>query len=402
MNIFTQGSRYSIQYSVAAPIWWRLVALGLWFFSSLAQADHLHFSVLEDPAGKLTFNQVRDLEFTPITTDVLSFGLSNSTYWVKFDSSDITSTHELLYSCQTQLDVLDVYIPEGDYWRQVNVGTSRPFANRDIEHPCYLFDVAGVPDSEIYLRMWSDGIAKLALNLGSKQEFWQRQVSMQLMYGVYFALLAAILLYNFGFYWFTRDKVYLYCMGYLGGVALFLATTSGHASMYLWPNAVLWADIAPVALVSLAIACGLLCVKRTVASDSYSPGMAKWVLRVAPMAILIAVVNLFNGALAIILLGIFLVLALVLSFGMIAVSTFERYPPAYILAFAIIILLPAALAYFWHSVGWLKENDLLNIILYLTSSIEGLALTLALAYRERFMEPRNSTSAATKLGKQTV
>ena len=43
----------------------------------------------------------------------------------------------------------------------------------------------------------------------------------------------------------VRERAYVWYVAYLGAWVLFQASLSGHAAMYLWPDAPAWADVAP-------------------------------------------------------------------------------------------------------------------------------------------------------------
>jgi len=166
---------------------------------------------------------------------------------------------------------------------------------------------------------------------------------------------------------------------------------SGHGAMYITANSPTLTDHAPVTLAAASIAFGLLFIRKMSRIDGYNPRLS-YVMKITSVAGLLGVLSLlFSGHYAIILLGVYMFIALLMIAAAILVSAYRRWRPSYFLLSGILLMIPGGHIFFAKTIGWVDESWLTNNILHLTSVVEAMVLSFALAYRIRVLNDEIET-----------
>ena len=187
-------------------------------------------ALLEDPSGSLGVADILQAQqqkrFTPSNAAIPSFGFSSSAHWVRLTIVNQQSENRLLYLelDYPPLDLIDFYLAGADGIRHAQAGDSRPFALRPVKSRAavFPFQVAAQSSQTCYLRVQTQGSLNLPLTLYS-QEGYAKEISFsQLLYGTYYGIILAIIIYM-GFLFVTlRDEVYLYYVGFMVSLLIFL------------------------------------------------------------------------------------------------------------------------------------------------------------------------------------
>lgn len=363
-------------------LWKIIIAAGCLVFALPAAAiDVTGVYLFEDKSREMSFEQVREMEFELTSIEDLNFGAVYSAFWIRLEMSQIPQADYYLQSCYIQADELDVFIPEADGWRQVSSGDTRKFSARDVSHECYVFDLAKLSDTALYIRTYSGTLNRLPISLIQQSSFWKMQAKNQFGYGFYFAILISMIIYNLFLFLFTRDGAYFFYVGYLASIALFLAEMSGHSVMYLWPDDQTWADHTPIMFAALAVAFGSRYIALISNADMYAQGVAKLMWWAVPLAAVTIILTPMKGLAALVFLAVSLLFVLTLAAFAIISAARNKYRPGYVMVVAIAMMVPGAVIYFLQAVGFAEENWLSANILYVTSALEAMILSIALAYR---------------------
>src|SRR3954464_3046730 len=197
-------------------------------------------SFLEDKESKMDFNQVlRSGAFTPITTDVPNFGISNSSFWLKItvrNESDLEFYR--LQVSQPGLDEIDFYHPleNGDF-TILKGGEVLHFNAREFFDPNYIFRVR-IPHhstSEFYIRLKSWDNLKVPITIGTQEAVFESNKVRDFVFGIFAGIMVVMFLYNGFLYVTVRDKTYLYYILYLAAVIFVQVSIQGYTFQYLWP-----------------------------------------------------------------------------------------------------------------------------------------------------------------------
>jgi len=201
---------------------------------------------LEDPGGALTFEQISSAQyaaqFKPGTSDVLNFGLSNSVYWLRLRVRNDAPADRLwrLELVRSTINTIVLYRPasDGAGYTGTKTGYIYPFSTREVPHVNFIFELSIPPGSEQVLYMSvKDKSMQLPLTIWDKSAMQQRDLTVNLLYGLAFGALLIMLVYNLFMTLILREQSFVYYTLYLVFAILFLANYHAIAQHYLWPDA---------------------------------------------------------------------------------------------------------------------------------------------------------------------
>ena len=209
-----------------------------------------YYSVLEDPTGRLTMAQVqspawnRRFEAVRGTGHPPNIQHPRSTYWLR-----ITVRHAPTETAAWYLELYDSHIGRAVFFQpqpgsataydSVTTGASLPFATRPHPYKNFLFDLRPQPGqtATYYLRLRSDTRTSFRAMLHSGPGLIPELSAQYWLLGIFYGVLAIMLLYNLILFFFLKQQTYIsYVLYVLSGMLLFL-TEDGLGFQYLWPAA---------------------------------------------------------------------------------------------------------------------------------------------------------------------
>lgn len=182
--------------------------------------------------------------------NALSFGMSDSPYWFKFSLGNLDNKEPWLLEVDyALLDKINIwFLTEQEVLGEFHTGDTLPFRSRQIKHEKFLFPV---PQTEqalmVVIKAQSHGTLKLPIKLWQEQAYLVANGENSISMGLFFGFMAAMALSNFFLFVTTRLKTFLVYSGYVGFLALTLATLHGLGYKYLWPNNI-WMQAHAVAI----------------------------------------------------------------------------------------------------------------------------------------------------------
>lgn len=340
--------------------------------------DGVRASILLESGESLTAEQAIEATMTPASDIKLNLGYQESAAWVRLDFPTIPQDPIIISSCYIQLDSLTLYLPKDGSWIEQKSGDRERYS---FPHRCLSFKVEQLDQPFVLLKAKSSGRIYLPLSVETVETFWQETSKQAFGHGLYFAVLLAMCIYNFFLYLIIKDRAYLYYVGYLLGISLFLASMNGYAKYLLWPNSTLWAHLAPITAATVAICAGGGYIKLLTRADRFAPSLDRGFKYLVPLGIIVVVTNVFTVRPAIMLLGVLMITMLVMATIAIVRSARAGYKPGKVLLLGIGLMFPGALTYYLRTVGLIEESWLSNNVLFLTTSGEAMIMSIALAYR---------------------
>ncbi|MES0490872.1 MAG: 7TM diverse intracellular signaling domain-containing protein [Leptospirales bacterium] len=191
----------------------------------------------EDKEGALTIEEITSPAyktlFQPVKREVPHFGVSSSTYWLRFNVENLSQVESWIFDVNFHgLKSVEIYIDADKKFQWIEtVGLAFPFEQRKIKVTSLAFPIelqTGITRN-FYLRITSDLSFKLPISLHTEENFWNKVTTETFFFGVYFGIVLIMLLYNAFLYFFIRDRVYAYYTLYILCNYLFLYTfISGH------------------------------------------------------------------------------------------------------------------------------------------------------------------------------
>ncbi len=250
---------------------------------AIALGPHLEY--LEDPTGALALEDLLKPEAQPrfrrSDAQTLNFGYTHSAYWLRFRLPGGAAPNErlLLEIRFPSIDHIDLYVPQaatggGSGFRRQRGGDSLPWHTREVKHRNHVFRIP-VPVApgahDHYLRVASDSVLTVPAYLWQPPAFGEHDREVQLVLGMFYGLVLALVLYNFMLSLSIRDRIYVYYVLYGASFGIFLLNFDGFAFQYLWPESVWWANHALATALALTLSFGTLFSDRFLNLTRISP-----------------------------------------------------------------------------------------------------------------------------------
>lgn len=216
-------------------------ASGVWLNGSL--------DLLEDPDGNLAVEDLEQAEQAGrfvAAAGRTSVGLSRSAWWLRLDlpRREAVPGGWWLEVARASLHDLRLYLPdERGGFREHRSGEAVPFAEgRDHAYRHPLFQLPpGEGPLRIYLRSYDPGGNAFPLRLWSHDELLEYRSQGNLLFGMAYGLILALLLYNLFLFTSLRDRAYFWYVLTAASALVLTLSISGHGFEYFWPErAVPW------------------------------------------------------------------------------------------------------------------------------------------------------------------
>ncbi len=246
-----------------------------------------HFEFLSDPRQQFTLQDVQSPQMTGLWQPVPSgastnFGAQRAAIWlrIKLQVQPAGAGEWLWELAYAPLDSLTLYSPDGQgAWREQRAGDTLPFANRVIAHRYHLLPIdlrAGEPVT-LYARIASKGTVSAPVSLWRPAALWSSDHASYTGLGLYFGMLAGLLLYNLLLFFSVRERGYLIYVVFAAVMLLAQTAFTGTGTELLWPGQTWWADTVPTASLSAAVLVSLLVSRNFLATATTQPRWDRWI-----------------------------------------------------------------------------------------------------------------------------
>jgi signal transduction histidine kinase len=359
--------------------------------------------ILEDPSGKLSMKEIlSSQDFKPSNQEVPNLGVSASSFWIKFQVKNISSSDELLLElAQPTMDEVEFYtiLPDGKYTVE-RLGEHLPFKERKYNHQNFLFRLT-IPRNETHtflLKVKSGEEIQLPLSIGLPKSIFESISTKDLISGIYFGIILVMIFYNLFIYVTVRDKSYLYYVIYIFFVGLVQASLQGYTYKYVWPDFP-WLATQSVFIVPALSGFGAISfLKVFLQTKKHHPALDKGLyifIGVYVVCIILSILSLYNISFQILQLN-----SLGISFYILFLAykiSKEGYRPAKFFLLGWSLFLGGVFIHVLKNVGVLPYNTFTYYCLQLGSSLEIMLLSFALADRINILKKEKEVSQAEAL-----
>jgi len=243
--------------------------------------------ILEDPKNKFRIDDFLcdslSSQFNKSEKNIPFFDYQFSTYWIKFT---------LKNSCKTDISLYFIVdyplLYKIDFYRQTDsgvvaskAGDGYVFQQREIKtrEPVFELDLKADSTETFYCRVESDGdVVSLPLYLSTKEKFAENASSQRIWLGLYYGILALIIIINLFFYINLSDRVYLIYILYVLMIGMFQFTREGLAFEFFWQNAPHWNNISVSVFSMLSVHFYLTLLRTWLETKKYFPKLNKVML----------------------------------------------------------------------------------------------------------------------------
>ncbi|MBL8022078.1 MAG: adenylate cyclase [Leptospirales bacterium] len=351
---------------------------------------------LEDPAGTLSIEDIlreaQQERFQPGLSDVLSFGFTRSTYWVRFKCENRSERDRwFLQIAFPLIDRVELF-EEGTLLTQT--GMKLPFASRPVAHRTFVFPLK--PETTTYyLRIQNEDSMQIPLVLWSPDAFHAWDHNEQMVFGVYYGIVLVMAAYNLFLFISLREIGYFYYVIYITVFGLFLFAQYGYAYEYFWPT---WTSIArklnPV-LAGALEASTLIFTRHFLNIRENAPRLDRvfrFLILITCLASPLALIlNLIHGAVMVVFLGLAASVSALIA-GTLSLRAGFRPARYYVTAFLLLIF--GAVLYALKTFGAIPVTFVSQYGMQFGSALEVTLLSLGLADRMNIL--RQETERAQK------
>lgn len=206
-----------------------------------------------DKTNRITLAEVlNDVSFTEVDLNKIPYTLAKQSYWIKLSlrypvgafASSVNNNHKIndqliLMAEHSRLENFIVYelnalTPPVEVF---NKPVEFDYVSQQISPVAHL-QLNQFGHSEYLIKLKNAGPPNIPLLLFTAENFEQRQLLSQLIYGAFIGILIIMALYNLVLFTAGKDKVYLLYIGYLLSAFVVLSSLTGYGH-YLFSNAIM-------------------------------------------------------------------------------------------------------------------------------------------------------------------
>lgn len=344
---------------------------------------------LEDPQGRLTVAdlQGRDVGWQAGGSGAFNQGYSSSVWWLHLqlrnDGNRVVERYlELSYAV---LDYVDVHVYAGaDALKTYQLGDLYPFHERPVDSRFFVLPLQWQPGQtlDVFFRIKTSSAVQAPLTLWRQDAFVRSENNSNIAQGLYYGAMVVIAVYNLLIFLVLLERSYLFYVGFVMSLPMFMAAVSGQGYRYLWPDAVAWNDHAIPFFLASAFMFAALFARRFLQVGKWSPLANKMLLVSAACAgtcgALAFAMPYYISIHLLVPLGLFVII-LDMVVGVLAL--FHQVPNARYYLIAWSAFLVGALMFALNKLGVLPANFLTEYSMQMGSILEAVLLSFAMAER---------------------
>lgn len=353
--------------------------------AKISQISGLYY--YEDVTGNLSVSEIiKKDSFVLNPQAVTNLGISNSAFWVKLKIKNETAQSNLNFGVSNPvLDEVELYeLTENGNVCLGKLGDKLPFTNRFYDHQHFLFDIVIAPGQQktFYLRVKTWEQLVLPVFIGTPKNIMESNLNQDLIFGIFFGIMLALVLYNLFIYFTVRDKSYLFYVTYIFLISLVQACLNGYTLRFVFPNHPDYANASLILFNSLAGLASIRFIQLFIDTRKYTPVLNKGYYLIAAIY--------FGGIIAI-LSGAKQLSYNLMDMGGFLISFYTLFlaikislkgsKPAKLFLLAWSVFLIGVIFFVLKNVGVLPSNSYTNHLLTFGVATEGILLSIALATR---------------------
>jgi diguanylate cyclase (GGDEF)-like protein len=276
-----------------------------------------------------------------------------------------------------------------------SAGDLKPFSQRPYPHRHFVFPMTLPPVKSLayILRVDSRGSLTIPSVLWPPALFNQNSQNAYLVLSLYFGILIALFAYNFLLYFSLGDRVYLYYVLFVGGMALAQFSWNGLGFEYLWPDSTSWGNVASIAGFDATGLFGVVFSRAFLGTSRSAPALDKALFASgAVFAILLVTIPFTSyqfNAVSTSVNGVIFPLVAITS-GVVCLARGFKSARFFLLAWSLLLFGSALLGA--RNMGFVPTNFVTLHALLIGSALEVILLSFALA--ERISDLRREKEAA--------
>jgi len=354
--------------------------------------------IYEDTTNLLTINNVSTLNnFKNYNKTIPSFGLSQSTFWAKFNFKNHSDYEKFILELN-KVDVVELTLfHKGKnstfFTRQSMVLNRKKYSGR-----MFLFNL-NIPKNDhqtIYIKFKSNWSVTFPVKISSKEQMFHKLFDEELINGLYIGVFLIMVFYNLFIYFSIKDKSYLLYVAYIFLFLLFQLNENGFFYKYfLYKSPYIYG----VAVKTLPVMTGIAAIyfiRDFVNAKKYIPKIDRFHIIIVILYIgclFLAFDEKYNHS-AFVCLNIISLTAAFYALLVGVAVIFKGFKPAWFFIIAWSILIISIIQFTLSSLGLLPYFPITDHSLKIGSVFEIVLLSLGLANRINVLKAEKEASQA--------
>lgn len=329
-----------------------------------------------------------------------NLGLSDNTFWAKFDFVNQSSDNLILKFNQPLLNEIYFYRIDGKDITEIIYSEKNPFSSRKYSYPGYAFDMHATRGDTItyLLKFKSNEPIVFDVDAGSDTVIAEEENFQEIITGIYIGIIFVMVFYNLFIYFTVLDISYLIYVFYILSIGFMHITLPGYGFKYIWPNFPAFNDFSVILFSALSAITAVEFLKIFLKTKKHVPFLNKLFLYFE--IIFVITLAMYFAGNKILAFSIVQLCTFILSLFMIGVAArvvYIGYRPAIFFLIAWVVLLTAACIFICKDFGILPYNFFTTHVMQIGSGLEVVLLSFALADRINIFKKEKETSQAQAL-----
>ena len=356
----------------------------------------------KDKSNKLVINQVVSQKFSNYNKDILNFGVEDATVWIKLTSEQQqVFKQQLIFIEQPRFVIYEMY-------DQKQIKISSPKAAFKLQKDTLKKDLQNIaftlPDTvkkgeSFYLKLKAHEAFITKIVVLEEKELDEKNSLKDIIFGIYTGIMLVMFVYNLFLFIIVKDKSYIYYVVYILFTWLTQISIQGFGLRYMWSadDPINHYSVVTFSLIGLIFA--TLFSVSFLSTKIFVPKIH----RVVITFILIIPLN-FITLFTVGTYASFIIMQLFTMFGVVIALTTsyivyfkKHFKPAGFYLIAWSILLVGAVLFILKDYGVLPYNTFTTYLLQISSAIEVMLLSFALADKINYFKKENETAQAQAL-----
>ncbi len=339
--------------------------------------------VLEDPTNQMKFEEVHySSNFERRKGKVLNLGVSQSSFWIRFNFKSSHDGTHIISIDQTLYDSVEFHVIIDDSVIIEKQGKARHLKSSSLETFAYAtsIDLDKGGKGEVYIRIDCYQQMIVPIYLSTEKQFIKDVTSNHLLIGAYASLILVMVIYNLFLFLSVRDRDYLIYAFCILSIGLIQLTIKGFGIRYIWidnywieqNSSILFANAST--FFTLLFANSILKLKQLIPNSKY-------VLLASYFLLIISIILMFLGmkqlSFRLMQLGTLSVGVLIITMSILVLLKGHKPARFFLLGWSILIM--AIFLFLMRDVGLIPYNFFTQNSMIFASSLETVLFSFALA-----------------------
>ncbi len=363
---------------------------------AIATKSELPFKAyyFRDNGNKLKINEITNKTFTLYRSNIFNFGIYNATFWIKLTTDKtLEFDNELLYIDHSRLFIDELYRqrPNEEPFLIAPYALFNDTLKNETHGISYSLPDTVAKNEIYYLKLKSHEAFITKISVLSKSELQSRYALKDIMFGVYTGVMLIMFVYNLFLFIIVRDKSYIYYVFYILFTWLAQISIQGYGLKYLWSSSNYLNHYAVVLYSLLGLVFASLFTNSFLSTKIFAPKIHKLIkLLIILILINISIIFLFDNYVAFIVMQILTILGVILALVTSYYVYFRKhFKPAGFYLIAWTVLLIGAVLFILKDYGIIPYNMTTTYLLQISSGIEVMLLSFALADKINYFKKEN-------------